>query len=169
MKIKKIIGSIAVAVSLFALTSTASAVECTGQRVDLAEEIRVLAVELRCGGYPIGLDGLWNIDDPIWQWKGKARFGCEVHYKLSKLLDETNDLDQKDPPGNKNGKNENRGARNDLLDNKDIDAFERLGEFVATILNKAKLNEDGHDHAADAQSFIDEALAAQTCIGSLID
>lgn len=182
MKIKKICGIFAVAISLFGIgSSNAEPYYCTGSRADLVADIQEFARFVRCDGYPSSeLAGQWNAGDPVWQWRGTKGNGCEVHWKLSKQLDEENDSG-----GDKaKGKNANRGAAASLADNKDIYAYDQLTNFVETIKFDAKLRSDDHpmelsdgtvvlhkmaDHQRFADDFVAEALQLQKCIGKLVD
>lgn len=197
---KKMCGIFAVAISLFGI-SAISAQEsndsfyCTGSiyRNDLAYAIEEFARFIQCEDYPsLQLAGQWNANDSVWQWRGGKGKGCEVHYKLSKVLDEKNDLNQEDPPGKKNGNNGNRGAANDLRDYDDISAFDQLDYFIETIKVDAKVRSDDHalfdddgkevyddnddavthtmaDHQQFADDFVAEAEELQKCIGKLLD
>ena len=181
MKIKKLRGALVVAASLFGIgIGNAEPYYCTGYRADLVEDIEEFARFVRCDGYPSSeLAGQWNPEDPVWQWRGTQGNGCEVHWKLSKQLDEENDSG-----GDKTkGKNANRGAAASLADYNDIYAYDQLTNFVETIKFDAKLRSDDHtvdvdagtlehtmaDHKTFADEFVAEALQLQKCIGKLVD
>ena len=107
MKIKKLCGSFAVAVSTFALCATASAApyfDCPiGDRAKTVEAIVDMAIALRCDEDFSSEEnpGLWPHGEPIWQWKHKPAMGCTVHGKLARLLYEKRT--ESPPAKNKHG------------------------------------------------------------------
>jgi hypothetical protein len=166
MKMTKICGGIAVAVSLFAMTQTASA-GCLDpadgkalNRANLVEEIAAEGTRIRCQDYPAnGYEGTWDKNNPIWAWK-RTGDGCQVHYSLGKQFNET----AQDTANSKRGA---RGAANDLADGKDDSAAAHLQNVMDTIMYSARLaSEDMED---EAQSFSDSAYALQQCISLLTD
>lgn len=131
----------------------------------LAGEAVALALRLRCVDYRTGLEGSW-VNPSIWQYKPKRDGnGCEVHYKLSKLLDE--EAQEKTGGGKGKANNTNRGVASALLDNNDQYAIDLLQEFMDTITYNAKLNPEYGDAQAEADMFVLEALDLQSSIGSL--
>jgi hypothetical protein len=166
MKIRKLCGSIAVAISMFALSGTASAeIDCN----DLVGEIQTMARELRCNDTVTPV-GWWPTDNAIWQWKGKGEMGCELHQKHARLLDEER---TESPPEKKKGNNIAKGAANDLLDGKNQSAYDQLTLFIDRIIYDAKLNGDfdpivNDPRGTTAQSFADyfvnQASLARSCI-----
>jgi len=137
---------------------------------------------VRCVDYPSNLlPGQWNPDDPVWQWRGDAGKGCEVHWKLSKQLNEENDSGT--TPTKKGSKN-NRGAANALEEKNDDDAVLRLQTFIDTILYDAVVVQFDHevtapdgskishtitDHEAIEQDLVWEAGEIIRCIGDMKD
>lgn len=172
MKIKKLCGSLAVAISTFALCATASAAPyfyCPiGDREATVEAIIDMATALRCDGDFSTDDnpGLWPNDKPIWQWKNKPAMGCIVHGKLARLLYEKRTDDGSPPRSNKFNSNDAMGAAHDLTKNsaeKDDSARAQLLKFIEDI-GIATENPSLHDDAAD---FVDSAYAAYDCIATL--
>jgi len=158
-------------------STTGSPFVCTGYRADLVEWVEEFARFSRCVDYPSNLlAGQWNPEDPVWQWRGTKGDGCEVHWKLSKLLDEENDSGG----SKRKGKNANRGAAAELAHGRDFDAIDSLTEFVDTIEWNAKIRTDEHTladgtvHTADnhqhfADDFVAEATDILGCVGELMD
>lgn len=147
---------------------------CTEYRADLIEWVEEFARFTRCVDYPSNvLPGQWNPDDPVWQHRPKqGGDGCEVHWKVSRLIDEAT-LEYSNP--DRKGKNGNRGAASELEDGKDTDAYDSLQEFIDTLNYSAVVAthvfEDGteHDHQALEDAFVSEARDIQECIGRLRD
>jgi len=193
MNIKKISGALAVVATLL-LANVSSAdpyvyevQECpvsTVIRTDrdaLIGWIEEFARFTRCVDYPRNtLAGQWNPDDPVWEHRPKQDGnGCEVHWKLSKLLNEENDSG-----GTKRkGKNGNRGAASNLAGGKDLGAIDSLLEYIATIEDAAKVRKDDHEieiagvmeshnkdvHQLFADNYADEADNILGCIDGLKD
>lgn len=177
MNIKKSGGSLAVAVSLFALSGVATAGEyfaCTqegdfptyGNRANTIDALTSMADALRCQDGAFDQEAVgWNPDDPIWQWKGKDFKGCEVHTKLARQLYEKREDDGSPPRRNKHGTNDSKGAVNDLQTGgaKDESATLRLYSFMETIGNATE--NPGKD--GDADEFVDSAMDAIYCITTL--
>ena len=138
MNIKKMSGSLAVAVSLLALNGVAMAGDCSLESTDIKLQAATLRCEFLGNGTYTG--------DPIWQFKGKGEKGCVVHEKLAKLLYE---LRTDPPPEQKKGNNKAKGAANDLDDHKYQSAIDQLQLFIDTIEYDAVLNPD-YKGAADA-------------------
>jgi len=149
MKIKKPGGSLAVAVSLLALSGVATAGDyfaCTwegdlptyGNRDNTIKALISMAENLRCRA---------------------------VHTKLArKLNEERTDVDSP-PPKNKHGTNDAKGAANDLQKGgaKDESAILRLYSFMENIGNAVE--NPGKD--ADADAFVASAMDAIYCIKTL--
>ena len=177
MSIKKVCGTVA-ALVLFSGYSTAVLADCATDRDDAIDDTLILARAVGCTDYPSHIDGIfgnWNPDNPIWQFKGNKGNGCEVHYKLAKLLDEFAQV-KKDNKGKGDPKNANRGVAAALADNNDQYAYDQLQQFMDTIMYSAKLN-PGYDDtlsagfptaAGAAQDFVDEALLIQNDVGDLL-
>jgi len=162
MKMTKICGGIAVAVSLFAMTQTASA-GCLDpadgfdiNRANLAGEIKGVAYDLRCPGYPVqGVEGNWT-GEPIWAYK-KDGDGCIIHDRLAtQLFDDS--VSQKGRP--------TRGAANDLEDGKDESAYNHLQNFMDTAMSTRLTSADME---GDRDGFVADAYALQQCISLLTD
>ena len=182
MKINKLGGVVAVAAVLLC-ANVSSADEylvqaCPDTRDQLVYWIEEFARYTRCDGYPYPIDekrGQWNQDDPVWQHRPKqGGNGCEVHWKLSKLLDDENTSGG----GKRMGQNGNRGAANNLDDGKYFEAIDDISEYIATIeevavvrgddvldINGVEHLKDEHQHFAD--HFVDEAKNILSCIGEL--
>lgn len=161
MKIQKLGGSLAAAISIFALSAPVLADHTCGEVIT---NLKGQAADLRCETDIYG-DYL-ETEVPIWQFKGKtsAKYGCQVHDKLAKLLHE---LRTTEPPpqggknGNGNGNNQARGAANDLDDDKFDSAIDQLMLFWNTIEYDAKLNMDDYPNSEDrAREQQDLALIA---------
>lgn len=179
MKIKFAGGSAALAISMLALSGTASAdyfsdFTCA-DRASVISQIETLADEVRCTD---SANGIWGTDldpdtdprveTPIWQ-KGKGQDpvrGCEVHDSLAKALNEVRTGDEPPPIGESNGKNSKRnndgnntaaGAANDLRNGYDATAMEKLAGFVSNINN-----------AKPSESFADGVLAAKGAANELV-
>jgi len=172
MNIKKICGSLAVAISMFALSATASAGEyfdCPiGDRDATVTEIIDMATALRCDGDFSSPEnpGLWSHVDPIWQWKNKPENGCIVHTKLARLLYEERNFDDSSSKPRMNKNNLAKGAAQDLTEDtvaKDDSARAQLMKFIQDI--GVATENPGHDQ--DARDFIDSAMDALTCIDTL--
>jgi len=149
MIIKRLGGSLAIAVSMLAFSMTAFAQACDVE----SAEIKYMADVLVCGKD----GGQWN-DAAIWQFKGKNGDGCEVHTKLAKLLyEERTD----EPPPRKKGNNVAKGAANDLDDGKYQSALDQLQLFIDTIVNDAKLNPNNPDAAEQADDWVTWAMGMQ--------
>jgi hypothetical protein len=169
VRIKKVGG---IAAILFTCGSFGSVVlaDCDLNRESAAYEAEALARYVRCVDYPVGLTGTWDPGNPIWQFKGKKGPGCEVHYKLSKKLDEE---PQKKTTDKGKPNNTNRGAASALRDHKDQAAYDSLQKFIDTIMYDAKLNpnfaSNGTGNAAEnADVIISDALSIQASVGDLL-
>ena len=170
MSIKKLCGTIAVVLTFCGFSTAAFA--CPDREV-LAGDIVDLAMELRCLNYPSnGIEGTWDATNAVWQFKPKrGGDGCEVHYKLSKLLDELAQ-DKQNDKGKPN--NKNRGAASALRDGKDQGAFDLLQGFIDTILYHARVNPnyvgttEFPTAASAAQYFVGHALSIQNEVGDLL-
>jgi len=171
MKLKKLATGVAVASATLAFSSASLALDCSYdpdagvRRAHLVDEIVTLADMLRCtsdGGY-------WSTA-PIWQYRGKGEYGCIVHAKLAKQLNEERTFEDGDkPPKNKQGTNDAAGAANDIENGKDEAAYIKLTSFIETILYDYanKLNGDNLDAATQAAEFAGEADDARACIAGL--
>ena len=145
MNIKKISGTLAVAVSVLVLSGPvvaddqAAPLNCDA----LISDIESLAIYLRCAEWPTDPDqlGTWNDNNPIWKKKRDAALGCEVHESLAMQLHFVRDPDGDKPPI-KRGGNSKGGAANDLRNGKVSSAMNHLLNFSETIraATPAKLN-----------------------------
>ena len=162
MNIKKMSGSLAVAVSLLALNGVATAddnmscgdlaaVDADGAPVGAIIELREYVV---CD---VAAADIWQQDDDttvadetvmsIWLFgkskKNSELNGCSVHEKVNKLLYEVRDTDATSPPwkGNDNGKNGPKGAWHALIDGNPTYAADLLGEFVRVLDENANAKE----------------------------
>ena len=134
MNIKKISGSLAVALAMLGFAGIAQA-DCSVE----SEKIKMHTSWLKC----IRDGGQWS-HDAIWQ-SGKASKkkdavgdNCDVQFNLAKQLFVLHD----EPPkgrGNGNGNNTAKGAAGALDDHKYEDALLHLQNFIDTS-SKAKLN-----------------------------
>lgn len=148
MNIKKMSGTLAVAVSVLGLSGQAMAEEC-GAKTELADEIQCHAGNLTCvievdtdGKFEslswIDVDGITEWNAPIWQHKGKVgENGCTVHSSLVKQLYTPHDSP---PIGRGKSKAVAKGAANDLRDGKVDSAIQHLCNFIETIEYNARLN-----------------------------
>ena len=153
MNIKKMSGSLAVAVSLLALNGVAAADEASCLLV--ADDIRELSDFVVCDN---AAADIWQQNDDttvadetvmsIWLF-GKSKKnpdlnGCSVHEKVNKLLYEVRDTDATSPPwkGNNNGKNGPKGAWHALVDGNPTYAADLLGEFVRVLDENANVKKD---------------------------
>ena len=137
MNIKKIGGSLAVAIVTLSFSTATLAHECEAE----SEKIKLHADWLICNR-----DGGQWTHDAIWQ-SGKAKKrnttadNCDIQLKLAKQLYVPHD----EPPigrGKGKGNNTAQGAAGALDDHKFEDAMLHLQNFVDTIDNAAKLNPD---------------------------
>ena len=154
MNIKKISGTLAVAVSVLVLSGPvvaddqAAPLNCDA----LISDIESLARYLRCAEWPTDPEqpGTWNIgpgpesvvkNNPIWKKKRDAVLGCEVHESLAMQLHFVRDPNGDKPPI-KRGGNSKGGAANDLRNGKVSSAMNHLLNFSETIraATPAKLN-----------------------------
>lgn len=158
MNIKKIGGSLAVALSMLALNGVVMA-DCDVGTI--STDIKDQATALRCDGLGGSYKGA-----PIWQYKGDGDKGCVVHEKLAKLLWEVRDGST--PPPIKNGNNLAKGAANDMDDGKFQSAIDQLQRFWDTIEYEAVLNRKniGASDAAEAQQLW--AVGVQTEIAACL-
>ena len=145
MNTRKLCGTVAAAIFTLALSATASAGECEKDAEALAESVRVLRADLACVAYPDGIidpdnPAVYPTDNPIWQYRPKkGGDGCEVHYKLSKLLFE------KSQPKKGKGKANNgdyRGAYAALLDGQYQYAHDLLAQFNLSALDATLTPDD---------------------------
>ena len=126
MNIKKMSGSLAVAIAVLGLSSVATA-DC----LDTITEIEMKAVELRCS------DTGYNTDTAIWQYKRNGD-GCVIHSKLARKL---NEVRTEEPPRiNKKGTNTAAGAANSFANGKYEAGLASLQDFIDTMLYSAKAN-----------------------------
>ncbi|MDH4108000.1 MAG: hypothetical protein OEW35_06770 [Gammaproteobacteria bacterium] len=155
-------------------------------RAYLVEWAQELARFVRCDGYPDNvLAGQWDPTDPIWQWRGDMGDGCEVHWKLSRQLDEGNENGNTTP--GKKGSKANQGAANALASGNDDGALLHLTNFVTTIEENARVRDEhlftytdanGYEqqethsatfHEQDAQDLAWEGREIMRCVGDLKD
>ena len=133
MNIKKISGTLAVAVSVLVLSGPVMADwdEC----LDVVTEIELKAHELRCDKSTHG--GSWDSKNPIWQYKGTKGDGCVIHDKLGRKLFEP----RTEPPPkiNKHGTNDAAGAANSFRYGKYETGQQSLQDFIDTMLYAAKV------------------------------
>jgi hypothetical protein len=175
MSIKKVCVTVG-ALVVFSGYSGAVLADCDTDRVDAIDDALILARAVGCTEYPAGIDGIdsnWDNDNPIWQFRPKkGGNGCEVHYKLIKLIDEKEQ--EKTGKGKGQAKNENRGVAAALADNNDQYAYDQLQEFMDTIMYSAKVNllyvgtTEFPTAAGAAQYFVGEALLIQGDVGDLL-
>ncbi len=159
MNIKKIGGSLAVALSMLALNCVVMAVCDVGT---ISTDIKDQATALRCESLGNGT----YIGDPIWQYKGDGNKGCVVHEKLAKLLWELRDGST--PPPIKNGNNLAKGAANDMDDGKFQSAIDQLQRFWDTIEYEAVLNRKNKGASAAAEAQQGWAVGVQTEIAACL-
>ena len=128
MNIKKMSGSLAVAIAVLGLSSVATA-DC----LDTITEIEHMADELRCST----VDGDYNRDTAIWQYKRNGD-GCVIHSKLARKLNE----ERTEPPPRINKKRTNTaaGAANSFANGKYEAGLASLQDFIDTMLYSAKAN-----------------------------
>jgi len=148
MNIKKMSGSLAVAVSLLALNGVATA---DHYAVDIASCQDIENAILELSDFVVcddAADDIWKgTTTSIWLF-GKSKKnpdlnGCSVHEKVNKLLYEVRDTDATSPPwkGNNNGKNGPKGAWHALVDGNPTYAADLLGEFVRVLDENANVKE----------------------------
>ncbi len=173
MSITKVCGTVAALMLLGSYSASASAGHCEDLRAELTENAMDIAVVLRCTDYPsnsLGFEGKWDPLNPIWQYRPKqGGDGCEVHYKLSKKLD---DLSQKEEDEDSNKRKgplkKNRGVARALEDHRDQTAFDLLQSFIDTILYGARLNPANDLAYAQAFDFVMQASDLQRAVGDLM-
>lgn len=146
MNIKKIGGSLAVAIVMLSLSAFAQAEECSVVAQDIEDEAftygcdygeYVFLVTNEDGTTRTG-DWRW---DSIWQFKGTRGDGCKVHLGLISQLYVPHGSPPKGKGSSKNnGYRDAQGAANALRDNKPEDALHHLQNVIDTIDNSAKLN-----------------------------
>ena len=131
MTIKKLSGSLAVAMAVFGLSGAAIADDHLQSCQDVIIEIELKADALRCGPYG------WDPTMPIWQFRGTKGDGCVVHEKLARKLNE----ERTEPPPkiNKKGTNDAAGAANSFANGKYEAGLLSLQEFVDTMLYAANV------------------------------
>ena len=172
MFIKKLGGSVVAITAMLAFNAALAAEPCTL----LAHEIELKAGQLACPGDP---NGSWPYA-PIWQKRGTADFGCEVHLTLAQQLYVPFDPDQP-PLTKKNAKAKGeaqaiaKGAAAALYDGKLDAALLHLDNFITTIdadpttdeiIGAAKLNSENLDAEAQARYFRDWAIGMRTRVES---
>jgi len=148
--LKKMSGTLAVAISMLAFNAAAQA-DCT----DEIELITAAADGLRCS-YGEFAGGNWD-SKPIWQkaaGKGRKKQdavgdGCEVHQSLARFLYEARDPDRDSPPPKKKGNNVARGAAHALADGKFQGAIDLLTSLQASIANSRLNPEFGTVHDSE--------------------
>lgn len=165
MKLRKLCGSLAVTATMMLLGSPAQAeplyftCPVSPDQESVAVELERMAVAVRCKDNQTA-EGSWDVLDPIWQWKRNGN-GCEVHLKVSKLID----LERTEaPPPQKKGKNKAQGAANDIRDGKYGGGQASLQEFIDTLWYSAKTRPG---HQQDEDNFMESADAAIACIDEL--
>ncbi len=142
MNTRKLCGTVAAAIFTFALSATASA-SCQDDADLIAGDVMQLQTDLACPEYPDSVDGITGEYEgltPIWQYRPKRNGdGCEVHYKLSKLLFE------KSQPKKGKGKANNgdyRGAYAALLDGQYQYAHDLLVQFNLSAMDATLTPDD---------------------------
>ncbi len=150
MNIKKIGGSLAVAVSMLALNGVATAEHYA---VDITSCQNIEGAILELSDFVVCDDAaadIWkDTTTSIWLFgqskkKGSTENGCTVHEKVNKLLYEVRDTDATSPPwkGNDNGKNGPQGAWHALIDGNPTYAADLLGEFVRVLDENANAKDE---------------------------
>jgi len=183
MNIKKLSGSLAVAVSVLALNGVVVAEEhpvtaCYSSDEDPSvlgadSAIMELSDWVTC---ETAVDDIWisgddfNVDS-IWQFgrskkNGSMENGCTVHAKVNALLfEERDEADPNTTPpwkGKKNGKNGPKGAYHALMDGNPTYAADLLGEVVRVLDESANVKED--DRQPDEDDIRDRAFDVQQAI-----
>jgi len=145
MNTRKLCGAVAAAIFTFALSGAASAdltdAECVSLLDSTVGDVKQLQTDLACMSYPdaiTGITGKYPSNNPIWQYRLKKKKnsfdqgdGCEVHYKLSKLLLEL----AQEKKGKGKGNSGFRGAYAALLDGQYQYAYDLLGKFNLNALD----------------------------------
>ena len=169
MKLTKFCGSLAVAASVLAIGSTASADDyvCVDDAT-LISDLASTAFQLRCNTSDAFGGGAWDANAPIWR-KGRNGDGCDIHESLAKQLDEPRDPNSSDPPlvggGKGKGNNVAAGAANDLANGKIDSARDHLENFIATMVYSA--NADGQDNQMIENDLIHLGEGYLGCFNSL--
>ena len=159
MNIKKMSGSLAVAVSLLALNGVAAA-DDYDPGILSCDDLAAVGTDGAPVGAIIELSEYVVCDDAaadIWKdtttsiWlfgqskkKGSTENGCTVHEKVNQLLYEVREeADGTEPPwkGKNNGKNGPKGAWHALIDGNPTYAADLLGEFVRVLDESANVKE----------------------------
>lgn len=167
MNTRKLCGTVAAAIFTFALSATASAgtyfecpIDITPENV--ASEIEDMAFKMRCANFEPqkgdAAPGGWDKDAPVWKWGRKD--GCEVHYKLSKLLHvaRTSEPPKQTPKNN----NDAKGAANDVRDGKLVSALDQLTLLADTMRDNANVADKSQQtHEDDFQTATE---AAYLCV-----
>jgi hypothetical protein len=168
MKIRKLYGSLAVAITMFALSGIAQAdqhlFKCPDgtddlgipglgpefSRENVAQAIADMAAKLRCTDAEPEA-GNWPYHDPIWQKRPNnknddpAADGCEVHLSLAKSLDAPPQEKKNSDKGNPNKTEpERRGAARAVFDSQDGYADYLLQQFIDTIVDGIAVPTDDH-------------------------
>jgi hypothetical protein len=130
MSIKKLSGSLAVAIAVCGLSGAAMA-DCE----DVIIEIERQADALRCEP-----DGLWDASMPIWQYRGKKGDGCVLHEKLARKLDE--ERAEPPPKRNKKGTNTKAGAAEAFAKGQYEEGLAQLQEFIDELLYSLEAKPD---------------------------
>jgi len=175
MSIKKVCVTVGALVVVSGYSGAVLA-DCDTDRADAIDDALILARAVGCTEYPADIDGIdsnWDKDNPIWQFRPKkGGNGCEVHYKLAKLIDEKEQV--KTGKGKGVAKNENRGVAAALADNNDQNAYDQLQQFMDTIMYNAKVNllyvgtTEFPTAAGAAQYFVGEAYSLQMDVNDLL-
>ena len=138
MSIKKLSGSIAVAIAVFGLSGAALADGHIETCDDVVIDIERQAVALRCEP-----DGLWDASMPIWQYRGKKGDGCILHEKLARKLDE--ERTEPPPKKNKKGTNTAAGAAEAFAKGQYEEGLAQLQEFIDELRYSLEAKPDMQD------------------------
>ena len=153
MSIKKLSGSLAVAIAVLGLSGAAMA-DCE----DVIIEIERQADALRCEP-----DGLWDATMPIWQYKRNGD-GCVVHERLARKL---NEVRTEEPPRiNKKQTNTAKGAANSFANGKYEAGLLALQDFIDKMLYSSTTNPgmQGEEDALVAWATDIYTEAANVCM-----
>jgi len=180
MNTRKLCGTVAAAIFTIALSAPALAAlneaECEALLSLTKTDLIGLQTDLACENYPEGIGGgVYPENNPIWQFRLKKKKnstdqgdGCEIHYKLSKLLYENAQV--------KKGKGKGYAAlldgkyqyAYDLLVNYSLSALDATTEPMFNVAEEGEIIKIEHEDADSAvKHFLGRGMTIQGQIDKL--
>jgi hypothetical protein len=170
MKVQKSLTLVAVTMIVGAISMPAVAGDFDdgfgpcGDRAATADRLIELAQHLRCdGNYSSDANpGFWPTATPLWEKRGSADYGCDVHASLAEKLFLAPEPGQnpKKPQG------EPTGAAQKVIEEKDDDALQKLVQF-GTAVDKSKLNSDLPEAGPIVSDLVGIVEEAKVCVSQL--